>query len=201
MRCAALYSEWRIKKQEIQKRLSAFKQVKGDDLFYELCFCLLTPQSKAESCDRAVFYLKENDFFHLHINPKKYLRGNVRFHNKKSIYLIEMKSKYGKICKRIATSEGRELRDWLVLNVKGIGYKEASHFLRNIGFRDLAILDRHILKNLKNHQAIHEIPKIITRKKYLEIEDKFHSFSKKIKIPLDEIDLLFWSRETGRIFK
>lgn len=76
-----------------------------------------------------------------------------------------------------------------------------SHFLRNIGKRDLAILDRHILKNLKNLKAIDELPKALTKKKYLEIEGKFKAFSNKIKIPIDELDLLFWSQETGEIFK
>jgi len=80
--------------------------------------------------------------------------------------------------------------------------KEASHFLRNIGLgKDLAILDRHILKNLKEYGVINEIPKSITKKVYIAIEDKMREFSKRINIPMDELDLLFWSKETGIIFK
>ena len=48
---------------------------------------------------------------------------------------------------------------------------------------------------------ISEVPKSITPKKYKEIEDKMREFSKKIKIPMDYLDLLFWSNETGEIFK
>ena len=64
-----------------------------------------------------------------------------------------------------------------------MGYKEASHFLRNIGLGyDIAILDRHILKNLKLFNVIDEIPSSISKKKYFEIEEKMRNFSKKIKL-------------------
>jgi N-glycosylase/DNA lyase len=93
-------------------------------------------------------------------------------------------------------------RTWLVENVKGIGYKEASHFLRNIGFgKDLAILDIHILKNLKKYGVTKDIPKTLTKIKYFEIENKLKIFSEKIRIPMSHLDLLFWSLETGKIFK
>jgi len=45
------------------------------------------------------------------------------------------------------------------------------------------------------------ISKIITRKAYSEMEEKLRQFSKKINIPMDELDLLFWSLETGKVFK
>jgi N-glycosylase/DNA lyase len=88
-----------------------------------------------------------------------------------------------------------------VENVKGLGYKESSHFLRNIGYRNLAILDRHILKNLEKFGAIRTIPKSLTRKQYLKLEKQFHRFADAVGIPLDELDLLFWSLETGEILK
>jgi N-glycosylase/DNA lyase len=83
-----------------------------------------------------------------------------------------------------------------------MGYKEASHFLRNIGFADdLAILDRHILKNLKIFGIIEEIPKSLSKKKYLEIEEKMRNLANEVNIPVSHLDLLFWSKETGEIFK
>ena len=94
------------------------------------------------------------------------------------------------------------LRTEIVKAFKGIGYKESSHFLRNIGFgKDIAILDRHILKNLVKVNIIEEIPKTITPKKYLEIEEKMRIFCQKIGIDMDQLDLLFWSEETGEIIK
>jgi N-glycosylase/DNA lyase len=88
-----------------------------------------------------------------------------------------------------------------VVNVKGMGWKEASHFLRNIGYRDLAILDRHILRNLKLHGVIRSYPASLTPKRYLAIEKAFERFASAVGIPMDELDLLFWSRETGTILK
>jgi N-glycosylase/DNA lyase len=95
-----------------------------------------------------------------------------------------------------------ELRSWLVKNVKGYGLKEASHFLRNVGMgQDIAILDRHILKNLVALGVIENVPKNMTAKTYLEIEDKMRSFCNKVRIPMSHLDLLLWSEETGEIFK
>ncbi len=86
--------------------------------------------------------------------------------------------------------------------MKGLGYKEASHFLRNIGLGfDLAILDRHIMRNLLKYGVIDKIPECITKKCYLSLENEMKKFSDKIDIPLADLDLLFWSEETGEIFK
>ena len=65
--------------------------------------------------------------------------------------------------------KGEERREWLVKNIKGLGFKEASHFLRNIGFDDYAIIDSHILDLLERYKFI-KPPKTLTRKKYMEIE-------------------------------
>ena len=87
-------------------------------------------------------------------------------------------------------------------NLTGLGYKEAGHFLRNIGFGErIAILDRHILKNLYSLGVIEEIPASLSGKKYLDIEKKMADFSKEMHIPLSHLDLLLWSKETGEIFK
>jgi len=93
-------------------------------------------------------------------------------------------------------------REWLVKHIKGLGYKEASHFLRNIGVGEkFAILDRHIMRNLIKFKVIEKLPKSMSPKIYIEIEQKMKQFANKNKIPLCELDLLFWSMETGSIFK
>ena len=107
-----------------------------------------------------------------------------------------------KIKERLDTKDIFALRGWLVENVKGYGMKEASHFLRNIGLGDdIAILDRHILKHLVKNNVIPEVPKSLTEKKYMEIENRMRAFSKEIGIPFAHLDLLWWSEETGEIFK
>ena len=194
--------EYQNRKGIIKKRLEDFSNVKKEDYFYEACFCILTPQSSAKSCWKATLLLEENDFENKNINPVSYLSDRIRFHINKSKYLLELKEKWQLIKEKLEEiKDSRELRDFLVKNVKGYGYKEASHFLRNIGHRNVAILDRHILKNLYKLNVINEIPISLTPKKYFEIENKFVEFSNKVNISMDELDLLFWSQETGEVFK
>lgn len=198
-----LRGEYSKRKEAIKARLADFSRVKEDNYFYEMCFCICTPQSSAFKSDKAVKFLIERDFKNKKIEPSNFLvKAGVRFHKNKGEYLKELKEKYPTLLNKIKeTKDQFELREFLVDNVKGYGYKEASHFLRNIGKRDLAILDRHILKNLKDSNAIEEFPRALTKKKYLELEGKFKQFANKVKIPIDELDLLFWSQETGEIFK
>jgi N-glycosylase/DNA lyase len=73
--------------------------------------------------------------------------------------------------------------------------------MRNIGFTNISILDRHILRCLKEYGAINEIPKTMTKKKYMEIEKIYFDFSRNVGIAPSELDLLFWSMKTGFIFK
>src|SRR5206468_12141266 len=98
-------------------------------------------------------------------------------------------------------SDVKKLREEVLNLIPGLGLKESSHFLRNIGVQGLAILDRHILKHLKAHKVIGRIPKSLTPKRYFAIEKKWLKFSKEVGISMDELDLLFWSMETGEIRK
>ncbi|MFC1624457.1 N-glycosylase/DNA lyase [Candidatus Omnitrophota bacterium] len=206
-----LLKEYRKKKREIRKRLQCFRGIykKGNkQIFSELCFCILTPQAKAVVCDRAIRGLQKRSllFKGSQRDIISCLKG-VRFPNNKARYIVEARGlfKNGKaigIKDRLNTKDLFDTRDWLVKHIKGLGYKEASHFLRNIGLgKDLAILDRHILKNLKDYGIIEEIPDSLSRRNYIEIEEKMKRFFKRVNIAIEEIDLLFWSRETGFIFK
>lgn len=205
-----LKKSYGLKKSIIKTRLSEFKEnwnKNDEEVFAELCFCLLTPQSRAVLCDASIKNLvSSGELFtaDIHIIEPKL---NCRFPKNKSKYIIEARKMFSengkmKIKSKIDVHNPYIAREWLVENVKGLGYKEASHFLRNIGFgRDLAILDVHVLKTLKKFEVIKEIPKTLTKKKYLEAESKMKIFSKRVGIPMDELDLLLWSEETGEIFK
>ena len=200
-----LLSAYRAKRNEIKKRLAEFRQMqkKGQGrIFAELCFCLCTPQSKAINCDKAIRRLKNAGllFKGRDTDIAACLKGLVRFHNNKAGYIVRAREA---LKDKIDFSHSpKTLRGWLVKNVKGLGLKEASHFLRNIGLGNgLAIIDRHVLANLKKYGAIKSVPPHISDKKYMEIEETMRRFSKKTGIPLAELDLLFWSNQTGHIFK
>src|SRR5712692_306928 len=204
-----LYEE---KREPIHTRLREFREIlqrDDHDLFAELCFCLLTPQSSAKTCWAAVTRLKDKSLL-LKGEPEKLepLLRDVRFNESKAKYIVEARNQFSKNgglrVKPHLNSflNPFELREWLAENVKGLGYKESSHFLRNIGLgEEFAILDRHILRNLKDLGVLPEIPVTLTKKRYLEIEEKVRRFSKEIGIPMADLDLLLWSKETGWIFK
>ena len=200
-------------KDNISKRINEFedfwKNSSDEDVFAELIFCILTPQSKALTCWNAVESLIKKDLLFCD-DPKKIQNEliGVRFKYKKSEYIIEAKKHFfinGK-CEMKKIIKGFDdiilLREWLVKNLKGYGYKEASHFLRNIGLGEkLAILDRHILRNLFRLQIIDKIPTSMTKKEYLDIERKMKVFSSGVQINLTHLDLLLWYKETYKIFK
>src|SRR3989344_4561263 len=140
-----LHKEYSKRKGEIEKRLRDFKQLNDDDLFYELCFCLLTPQSKAKNADYCVQEMKRRDFWEAGFDPTSILKQKIRFHNNKGKYLLEAREKYSELKKELdKIKDNKEKRNFLVKNVKGMGLKESAHLLRNTGHEGLAILDRHI---------------------------------------------------------
>lgn len=203
---------YEFKKNKIKDRLQEFKQIldqKDERIFAELAFCICTPQSKATTCWQVILKLMENEL--LFKGDEKQIRpllNCIRFGDNKTRYIIRAREFFTdkdvlKIKEKIfAFNDVFRLRDWLYKNVLGLGMKEASHFLRNIGLgQDLAILDRHIMRNLKNHHIIDQIPKSLTQKVYVNIENRMREFARIIKIPMDELDLLFWSEETGTVFK
>jgi N-glycosylase/DNA lyase len=202
---AELLSVHAGRKKEIQMRLRDFTLVPRHEYFYELAYCLLTPQSSAVNAGKVISLLKDRDFHNHPFDPIGILRNRnhyIRFHATKARRLLEMQEMFPAIDAKLSDgSTGEDIRAWLVVHVRGLGWKEASHFLRNIGHRDLAILDRHILRNLIRAGVLREVPRTLTPRHYLEIEKKFRRFCSRIGIPMDEMDLLFWSMETGMILK
>jgi N-glycosylase/DNA lyase len=188
---------------------NVWKNATEEEIFTELVFCLFTPQSKAVPCWSAVSDLADkNMIFNSKSEDIAKVIIKVRFKNNKAKYLVEARKLFTidskiKIKEKLKSFKNMyELRKWLIDNIRGIGYKEAGHFLRNIGIgKDLAILDRHILKNLKVYGAIKEIPEKLNVKTYLGTEKQMQDFSKNIEIPMSHLDMLFWCKNTGGIFK
>ena len=203
-----LYSKLKF---DIKKRIAEFEKLRNasdERIFAELAFCLCTPQSKATVCWRAIkrLYNSGKLFTGSYQEILKFLEG-IRFKETKAKYILlarEQFSKNGKIVIKNKFNLGNEyyLREYFANNVKGLGFKEASHFLRNVGIaKQLAILDVHILKSLHELKVISQIPKSLSKRKYLEIEKAMQQFSRKIGIPMRELDLLLWASKTGFVFK
>jgi N-glycosylase/DNA lyase len=196
----ALLRLYNKKKKVIKRRLKSFKSLEKEEYYNEFLFCTLTPQSNAHSCWKAVEEINKGKIEKSRL--VSILSKRTRFHNNKSEYILKNHKLWPVIKNKLSDSNIKDLRNRLAETIHGYGMKESSHFLRNIGKSNnqIAILDRHILKNLKSLNILKE-DKIKSKRDYLEKEDKFIIFSKKIGIPLDELDLLFWSKENGQIFK
>ncbi|WP_177162804.1 N-glycosylase/DNA lyase [uncultured Fusobacterium sp.] len=205
---------YKEKQKEIEKRLKEFKEIwergSNEDIHAELSFCILTPQSKAVNAWKAITTLRENGLlFNGSAEDIVEYLNIVRFKNNKAKYLValreQMQNEKGEIITKDffnSITDVKEKREWIVKNIKGMAYKEAGHFLRNVGFgKEIAILDRHILKNLVKLEVIEDVPKSLTPKLYLEIEEKMKAYCKFISIPMDSLDLLLWYKEAGEIFK
>ncbi|HPJ30837.1 MAG TPA: N-glycosylase/DNA lyase [Methanothrix sp.] len=200
-------------KEAIEARLADFRRIwalgSEQDLFAELAFCILTPQSRARTCWPAIERLRGCDLLFAGSAGEILEKlSNVRFRERKAGYIVAARNQFsrdGRLSLRSILGgfpNPFAAREWLVENVMGLGYKEAGHFLRNIGLgEELAILDRHILKNLVILGVIDQVPASLTRKRYLDIERRMIEFSKATGIPMGHLDLLLWSKETGEIFK
>ncbi len=195
---------------EVGKRIKEFESFRNKpslSWFSELCFCILTANSKAETAISIQRKLGAKNFLKMSASKlsEAIKAGKHRFHNNKAAYIIEAR-KYKQIktiITKIADTKGLyEAREWLVKNIKGIGYKEASHFLRNVGYKDVAIIDRHILRVMKENKLIPHIPKKpLNKARYLMLEKKLSRLASELNISLAELDLYLWQMKTGRVLK
>lgn len=193
----------------IKKRLHEFMCFESKteaEWFSELCFCILTANSKAKTGLAIQKELGPKGFLKY---PKDKIRACIikhkhRFHNNKTKYIINARkyTNIKSIIQKIVDYEGEEeAREWLVENIKGLGYKEASHFLRNVGYKNFSILDRHILRLLSDEGIIPEVPRSLSKKKYFEIEHMFTAIAKKTDVTPAELDLILWYMRTGKVLK
>ena len=184
------------------KEFESFKNKQGEEWFSEMCFCLLTANSRADTAMRIQNQIGSKGFLH---SPKENIsyvirQNKHRFHNNKAKYIVEAR-KFEHIKAILSKMPEFESREFLVENVKGLGYKEASHFLRNTGSKTLAILDRHILNLMVENDYLEEKPKTLSKKIYLEIEEKFNSLAKDVNMTSSELDLYMWYLKTNKVLK
>ncbi len=189
----------------IAERIRTFQQLPVDRYFYEMCFCICTPQSKARAAWQVQVQLERLDFLNADIDPVPLLRDPhhyIRFHRQKAERLLWLKQHWEEVLTIITREEPVKVKRYaLVQHVKGIGWKEASHFLRNIGYTNLAILDRHIVRQLADFHllAVPRIPR--GRREYEQMEALFCDFAAALRISPAHLDLFLWYTRTGQILK
>lgn len=212
----SIKSLYKDKKSEIDDILGRFSLVletyTPEEVLTEMLFCICTPQTDAHKGWQAALNIRERNLIKNSRFSPDYASAlkdaGVRFHKTKAKSALKMVNDFSppetiiKIRSLIDETDVIKTRNHLAKIIKGWGLKEASHFLRNVGYgHHVAILDRHILRRLIDHNIISEIPETLDKKSYLDIEQKMLQFSKEIDIPMEALDLLFWYQSKGEFFK
>ena len=184
---------------EVKRRLKSFeRELNGEDLLRELIFCILVAGNSPRKVEKVWKKLRKDL---TRLSQKELARRlkdeGYRFYNVRSGYVVEARKKIKELEEAVKSLNGRRLREWLVENFKGIGWKEASHFLRNIGFTDFAILDRHVLRLSEEYGLVEK--RRTGKKFYLETEEKLRKIAGNLGISLAELDMYLFYLRTGRI--
>ncbi|MCI0453633.1 MAG: DNA lyase [Candidatus Dadabacteria bacterium] len=198
------------RKDLIKARLTEFQDVlaSGDDkrIFKELAFCILTSaagpkmgQASIDAINGLLMNGSESEVYETLQNIHKYPEKASYIVHTREYLKRELNFKLKDLVRSF--KDPIERRDFFAnnKNIKGIGYLQASHFLRNIGFTGYSILDKNIIKMLYEFGVVDSFKPPTTKKKYIEIENKVKVFSDKLGIGIDELDLLLWSVKTGHI--
>lgn len=210
-----LRAAYRERRSEIRARLREFAEVwqtaSDARLWEEMVFCIFTAGASAKMGLRAVEAVRP--FLH---NGKQTAMtralikaGAHRFPNERPKYIVTTRNYLTSACamrlrdQLESFADALDRRDWLAqeAQIKGLGYKESSHFLRNIGFKGYGILDKHVVRCLAE-MGVTESPKPPTsRNAYLVTETRMREFAGEIGIDFDELDLVLWSMKTGEVLK
>lgn len=201
------------RRDEIRTRLAEFQDVwkSGTDerLWEEMVFCFFTGGCSAKMGLRSIEAVRPLLLEGTHSELMNALVGVHRYPRARAGYIVASREFLLEHCalhlrKKLQSFDDHlERRDWLVREkrIKGLGYKEASHFLRNIGLKGYAILDKHVLRSLAELKIIDDPKPPNTRSKYLRVENHLKNLAERAEIDFDELDLVLWSLKTGEILK
>jgi N-glycosylase/DNA lyase len=203
----------RERRGEIKQRLSEFEMIwkEGSDeqLWEEMVFCFFTGGCSAKMGLRSIDAVRPLLGHGSQPELASALSGVHRYPNARARYVFASRNFLKEHCnlelrKKLESFDCMlERRDWLVKEkgIKGLGYKEASHFLRNIGLKGYAILDKHVLNCLAELKIISDPKPPNTRSRYLMVEEKLKQLTEVTQIDFEEMDLVLWSMKTGVILK
>lgn len=203
-----------IKEQENNK---PWHKLSEEEILFELVLSILGSQIKYEVALQYAQVLKkenilttlysEKDILKVQLELEKifetpqHINGSIvkyRFPKTRAKYiafnLFYLQQKNGITSILSKSTNTKFIRKYLVKHIKGIGPKQASHFLRNIGFsNDIAVLDVHILRYMNIQGVINEEYKSIGNLKlYEKLEEQLVKFLEFILAPIGYIDQAIW---------
>lgn len=192
---------------EVRNRIMEFEGIgRSGKLawFKELCFCLLTANFSAFRSFSITNVLDRSGLLR-EANEQKLsyelMRMGHRFPRARARYIVAARTRLDEIYRTIPPLGDHDARRWLVDAVKGLGMKESSHFLRNIGRKDLAIIDRHVARVAVRYDLTPEVPKSMTKRRYLAFERALGPVAELTSLSLAELDLYLWYTAKGVVFR
>lgn len=209
------------------QRRKRWNEMSEDELWYELCLCILSSNVPYELAKSAFLHLRDAQLLRperiiespnstkqiahelsrrIYLPKKKdgsyrkYRFPNIRAQNivsaAQTLYL-KSSGLFGLLKK--ARSE-REARDFLAKNIAGVGLKQASHFLRNIGYSNsLAIIDSHVIAFLKEVEVVPQRKiKTVTPEIYMKLERILQDLCKSLDLNMSIFDMAIWHYMRGK---
>jgi N-glycosylase/DNA lyase len=198
-----------------------WEEMTEEELWQTLCLCILSSNVHYESAQSALSHLVDNGYLginwimetpnsenliaeelskplylpvRLDGSGRRYRFPNVRARNIVQAARVLFSEKL-LISKLLAIHDSeRTVRDILVAKIPGIGLKEASHFLRDIGYsNNLAIVDSHVISFLAEINAISRAEvKMMNRSTYFELENILQKLCKEHNVSLSAFDMAVW---------
>ncbi len=204
----------------VNERISQFKNLKKEnltvfdfrpfldidpyeaDIFSEASFCILTANSSAALGIKIQKNIGIDGFKKLPLEDlyEKIKSFGHRFAYQRAERIVKLREKEELLLEAARYENGKSAREKLVKEIYGYGYKEASHFLRNIGFDDVAIIDRHISRFLFEKGLV-KPRKTITKKVYIEAEEALSKIAQDMGLTLSELDLYIFYIKTKKVLK
>jgi N-glycosylase/DNA lyase len=193
-----------------------------EELWHELCLCILSSNVPFESAFSAVKHLliegllaieritngrETEELIVLELSKPIFLPPRkdgtlrkYRFPKSKASFIVKAGCKLYSEGPTISTilnkfKSSRKVRDFLSGRIPGVGFKQASLFLRNIGYMEpLAIVDVHILNFMKEIKLIspESYSSSLSSKRYKMIERKMQGLANKMGVSLSVLDFAIW---------
>ncbi|NPA33101.1 MAG: N-glycosylase/DNA lyase [Aquificae bacterium] len=212
-------------KHHVEKRIKEFEKLRKEGkthydfrpfleldfpagVFSELSFCILTANSSATLGLKIQSRLGDEGFMTLKKEELEevFRKHGHRYASQRAERIVLAREKFGSVLELLRKEKDPKLIRELLSSpkspykIKGFAYKEASHFLRNVGFKDVAIVDRHIFRFLVENGLLEPV-KTLTPKVYLKAEKELEKLAKELGMSVGELDLYIFYLKTKKVLK
>jgi N-glycosylase/DNA lyase len=202
---------------------STWNELREEELWEELCFCILSSNVPYEMAISAVRQLSRKGLLEIH-EDQSYTTRLIAFELSRPVYRPERKdgslrvyrfprkrahdivesrrylyAENSGLTSLLAGSNLFNVRMSMVANLPGLGLKEASHFLRNVRYTDsLAVLDSHLMSFLNLFVRPLQPNVSLTPSRYIEFEALFVQFSQALGLCPAVLDMAIWEYMRSR---